>query len=84
MFSEPAALERNLQLFLRYKAATSVSPWLPVFFLYFIERLPLGEAVLPGSANYFSVFLLNVKQRIMLGRSSVTIEDALVGLIYST
>jgi MFS family permease len=60
MISKHAALERNLQLFPRYKAATSILPWLPVFFLYFIERVPLGEAVLLGSAYYFSVFLLEV------------------------
>lgn len=60
MFSEPAALERNLHLFPRYKAATSILPWLPVFFLYFIERVALGDAVLLGSAYYFSVFLLEV------------------------
>lgn len=53
-------LERNVRLFSVYKAATSVSPWLPVFFLYFLERVPLGDAVLLGSIYYFSVFLLEV------------------------
>ncbi len=56
----PSTLERNLRLFPRYKAATSVLPWLPVFFLYFIERVPLGDAVLLGSVYYFSVFILEV------------------------
>lgn len=60
MFSDPSALERNLQLFPRYQAASSVLPWLPVFFLFFIERVQLGDAVLLGSAYYFSVFLLEV------------------------
>jgi len=60
MNSTDSALERNVRLFPRYKAATSVSPWLPVFFLYFIERVTLGEAVLLGSVYYFSVFLLEV------------------------
>jgi len=60
MNSTNSALERNVRLFPRYKAATSVSPWLPVFFLYFIERVTLGEAVLLGSVYYFSVFLLEV------------------------
>lgn len=55
-----SALERNLRLFPRYKAATSVLPWLPVFFLFFIERVTLGDAVLLGSAYYFSVFVLEV------------------------
>ncbi len=55
-----AALEQNLHLFPRYKAAASVSPWLPLFFLFFIERVSLSEAVLLGSIYYFSVFLLEV------------------------
>jgi len=60
VLSESKALERNLHLFPRYKAATSFMPWLPVFFLFFIERVSLGDAVLLGSASYFSVFLLEV------------------------
>ena len=55
-----SSLERNLHLFPRYKAASSVLPWMPVFFLYFIERVALGEAVLLGSAYYFAVFVLEV------------------------
>jgi len=43
-----------------YKAATSVTPWLPVFFLYFIEKVSLGDAVLLGSVYYFFVFILEV------------------------
>lgn len=53
-------LKRNLLLFPRYKAATSVLPWMPVFFLFFIERVTLGDAVLLGSVYYFSVFVLEV------------------------
>ena len=60
MHDKHSALERNLQLFPRYKAVSSVLPWMPVFFLYFLERVSLGEAVLLGSAYYFSVFLLEV------------------------
>lgn len=54
------ALERNVLLFPRYKAATSVLPWMPVFFLFFIERVTLADAVLLGSVYYFSVFVLEV------------------------
>lgn len=54
------AIQRNIELFSRYKASASVLPWLPVFFLYFIERVSLGEAVLLGSVSYFSVFVLEV------------------------
>ena len=60
MHDKHSALERNLELFPRYKAVSSVLPWMPVFFLYFLERVSLGEAVLLGSAYYFSVFLLEV------------------------
>ena len=57
--SQPA-LERNLRLFPLYKAASSVLPWMPVFFLFFIERVSLSDAVLLGSAYYFTVFILEV------------------------
>ena len=60
MHDKHSAFERNLQLFPRYKAVSSVLPWMPVFFLYFLERVSLGDAVLLGSAYYFSVFLLEV------------------------
>ena len=53
-------IECNIELFPRYKATASVLPWLPIFFLYFIERVSLGEAVLLGSVSYFTVFLLEV------------------------
>ncbi len=55
-----SALERNVELYPRYKAATSILPWLPVFFLFFIQRVSMGDAVLLGSAYYFAVFILEV------------------------
>lgn len=60
MRDDPKGLENNLRLFPRYRAASSALPWLPVFFLFFLERVPLGDAVLLGSAYYFAVFLLEV------------------------
>lgn len=60
MPSHVTAMERNVALFSVYKAATSAMPWLPVFFLYFLERVSLGDAVLLGSASYFCVFILEV------------------------
>ena len=60
MHESHSALERNLSLFPLYKAASNVLPWMPVFFLFFIERVSLSDAVLLGSAYYFSVFLLEV------------------------
>lgn len=55
-----ASLEQNIETFPRYKAATSVSPWMPVFFFFFIEHVSLSEAILLGSAFYFAAFLLEV------------------------
>lgn len=55
-----SSMEQNIQLFPRYKATNSVLPYLPVFFLFFLERVSLGEAVLLGSVYYFSVFALEV------------------------
>ena len=60
MHENRPALERNVRLFPLYKAASSVLPWMPVFFLFFIERVSLSDAVLLGSGYYFSVFLLEV------------------------
>ena len=54
------ALERNVSVFPLYKAASSILPWMPVFFLFFIERVSLSDAVLLGSVYYFTVFLLEV------------------------
>ena len=60
MINTEDKLERNLVLYPKYKAASSVLPWMPVFFLYFIERVTLGDAVLLGSVYYFSVFVFEV------------------------
>ncbi|MFK7890004.1 MAG: MFS transporter, partial [Granulosicoccus sp.] len=60
MQSSRNALQRNVRFFSHYKAATSVSAWLPIFSLFFLERVSLGDAVLLGSAYYFAVFLLEV------------------------
>ncbi len=53
-------MEHNVGVFSRYKATNSVLPYLPVFFLYFLQKVSLGEAVLLGSVYYFSVFILEV------------------------
>lgn len=84
MSSDIKAMERNVALFSLYKAATSVMPWLPVFFLYFLERVSLGEAVLLGSASYFCVFMLEVPSGYCsdrYGRRPTLIFAALMALI---
>ncbi len=60
MNTDSSSLERNLLLFRQYKVASSTVPCLPIFFLFFIERVSLGDAVLLGSVFYFSVFVLEV------------------------
>ncbi len=55
-----SSLEKNLTLYPWYQAATSFSPWIPVFFLYFSETVSLGEAIRLGSIYYFSVFILEI------------------------
>ncbi len=39
------ALERNLNLYPLYQGLLYAYFWLPVFFLYFSERLPLGQVL---------------------------------------
>lgn len=49
MSSEFLALERNVILFPRYKVATSVLPWLPIFFLYFIFSMSMARGPMLGA-----------------------------------
>jgi len=84
MSSNATAMERNIALFSIYKAATSAMPWLPVFFLYFLERVSLGDAVLLGSASYFCVFVLEVPSGYFsdrYGRRPTLIFAALMTLV---
>lgn len=77
-------LERNIKLFPRYKAVSSVMPWLPVFFLYFIERVSLNDAIMLGSVSYFTVFLLEVPSGYFsdrFGRRPVLVFASLVAII---
>ena len=52
--------ERNLALYPWYQAFSSALPWLPIFFLYFLEHLSFADAITLGALYYFSVFLLEV------------------------
>ena len=52
--------ERNLALYPWYQAFSSALPWLPIFFLYFLEHLSFADSITLGAIYYFSVFLLEV------------------------
>ncbi len=53
-------IERNLALYPWYQAFSSALPWLPIFFLYFLEHLSFADGITLGAIYYFSVFLLEV------------------------
>ncbi len=63
-FSKPSShssrLERNLRLYPWYQAACGFLPWLPVFFLYFLEFVSLSDALRLSAVYYVVVVLLEV------------------------
>ena len=54
------ALERNVSLYPLYQGLLNAYFWLPVFFLYFIERLGLGQVLRLEAIYYATVVLLEV------------------------
>ena len=54
------ALERNVSLYPLYQALLNAYFWLPVFFLYFSERLALGQVLRLEAIYYATVVLLEV------------------------
>jgi len=54
------SIANNMRLYPWYQAATSVAPWIPVFFLFFSQTVSLGEAIKLSAIYYFSVFALEV------------------------
>jgi len=58
--SNSADLELNLRLYPWYQAAAGFMPWLPIFFLFFIQHVSLSHAIQLGAVYYFSVFILEV------------------------
>lgn len=52
--------ERNIPLYLYYRAAADAFAWLPIFFLFFSERLTLSEVLLLESVYYIAVVLTEV------------------------
>jgi len=82
------SLERNVRLYPRYAGLFNGLFWLPVFFLYFLQRLPLQEVLLMESLYYGAVVLLEVPSGYVsdvLGRRAVLLMGALsLVLAYGT
>ncbi len=55
-----ARLERNLRLYPAYQACRNLVFWVPVFFLYFSERLPAAEVLQLEAFYYLSAVVLEV------------------------
>ncbi|MEE9374387.1 MAG: MFS transporter [Saprospiraceae bacterium] len=53
-------MNRNINLYTWYYAATSFLAWMPVFFLYFSERLSLSEVLQLEAIYYIAVVILEV------------------------
>ncbi len=56
----PGSHERNIYLYPIYRSAADALAWLPIFFLYFSERLSLPEVLLLEAVYYFAVVLTEV------------------------
>lgn len=61
-------LERNVNLYPKYRAAADAMAWLPVFFLYFSERLTLSEVLLLEAVYYVAVVFIEVPSGYMSDR----------------
>ena len=56
----PYALERNVKLYPLYEGLVNAYFWMPVFFLYFSEHLPLRQVLQLEAIYYATVVLLEV------------------------
>jgi len=54
------ALARNVRLYSWFAAATSIPPWLPVFFLFFDDRVGFDGALTLSAFYYAAVVVLEV------------------------
>ena len=54
------AMRRNVRLYPWFAAATGFSPWLPVFFLFFSDRVGFDGALALSAIYYVSVVILEV------------------------
>ena len=58
--ADAAPLRRNVRLYPWFAAATSVSPWLPIFFLFFDDRVGFDGALTLSGIYYAAVVALEV------------------------
>ncbi len=54
------SIERNVETYAWYRVAADAFAWIPVFFLYFSEFVPLQDVLRLSAVYYFSVFWLEV------------------------
>jgi len=54
------SLQRNVQLYPWFRAASDGHAWITVFFLYMSQRLPLDQVIELSAVYYLSVFALEV------------------------
>ena len=54
------SLERNVDLYRWFRVASDGHAWIPVFFLYMNQSLPLNQVIQLSAVYYLSVFLLEV------------------------
>lgn len=82
-FSVSLRLERNIDLYPKYRATADAMAWLPVFFLYFSERLTLAEVLLLEAVYYVAVVIIEVPSGYMsdvLGRRRTLLLSSLAVL----
>jgi len=53
-------LHRNISLYPWFRVASDGFAWIPVFFLYMIQTLPLAQVIQLSAIYYIAVFLLEV------------------------
>ena len=56
----PGSHEQNVRLYPIYRSAADAMAWLPIFFLYFSERLSLPEVLLLEAVYYLAVVITEV------------------------
>jgi len=54
------SIKRNIETYAWYRVAADAFAWIPVFFLYFSEFVPLQDVLRLSAVYYFSVFWLEV------------------------
>jgi len=74
-------LQRNLRLYFGYQAASAFLPWLPVFFLYFYERVSLPDALQLSAIYYLTVVMLEVPSGYLSDRYGRRPTDGYLGVL---